>query len=337
MLKNYFSKNFASSFITVFLPLFAIASIILFISMASITSYIEVSLMQMLFIYTYSLPELLFYTIPLAFVVSLAVTINRLSHDYELIVLFSAGITPFFILKRFALIALSTTLFLLTLSLLIMPQAKQIYESFKNDKIANAKLNIKPSELGQKFGSFFVYVASEDEDETFKDVVVFNLDKQNEQIFISKSAKLLSTNGDTAFKLFDGSGYTYSQTQIDKIDYDIMTIFQSSIADKDEFVTIKNYWKDLFDDSEKLQDFKQSLYISLMPLLTLLAIASFTIIHPRYQKSRVFSTLVVTIVSYLVLLDTFSKHLSITAGLLAMAVIQVGIYFLFKKRVLKHF
>jgi lipopolysaccharide export system permease protein len=337
MLKNYFSKNFANSFLTVFLPLFAIASIILFISMASITSYIEVDMSQMLFIYLYSLPELLFYTLPLAFVVALAVTINRLSLDYELIVLFSAGVTPFAVLKRFFLIAFALVLFLLTVSIVLIPQSKQIYESFKEDKIANAKLNIKPSELGQKFGTFFVYVAKEDTKGVFEDVVVFNLENDGEQIFVSKSAQLDNSKGETEFKLFNGSGYTYSQNQIDKIDYDAMTIFQSSIADEVEFVGFIKYWSNLFEDAEKLQDFKQFLYISLMPLLTVLAVASFTIIHPRYQSNRIFSGLVITIVTYLVLIDTLAKHLPIWTGLIILGLTQAALYFVFKQRVLKHF
>jgi len=337
MLKGYFSKSFASSFITIFLPLFAIASLILFISMASITSYIEVNLSQMLFIYLYSLPELLFYTLPLAFVVSFATTLNRLSHEYELIVLFSAGITPIYVLKKFFIIALALTLLLLTLAFVIIPQSKQIYESFKNDKLANAKLNVKPSELGQSFGNFFVYIAKEDDEAVFEDVVVFSLSNEEEQLFISNHAIIESFEGDTAFKMIDGKGFRYSPSQIDEIYYDEMTIFQSSIASDKEFIAIDEYWNDLFQNSKKLEKFKQSLYIALMPILTLFAIASFTIIHPRYQKSQLFATLVVTIVSYLTLMNLLSKNATIGVGLGVFIILQLLTFLLFKKRVLRYF
>ena len=337
MVKSFFSKNFAASFITVFLPLFAIGSIILFISMASITSYIQVDFMQMIQIYGYSLPELLFYTLAVAFVVSVGVTLNKLSNDYELIVLFSAGITPFFVLRRLYMLAAITSAILLTLSLLLTPQTQQIYEAFKNDQVAHAKLNIKPSELGQSFGNFFVYVAGEDEEGIFEDVVVFQIDEESEQIFKSKEGEIFNKKGDTEFSMMQGTGHTYSDTSIERIDFEKMTLFQSSIAKESDFISITKYWDDRFEDSDKMEDFRYGVYISLMPLFTILAIAAFSIIHPRYQKSRLFPTLLLTIVSYLVIIDQLTKNVSIPTGLAVLLGLQIVSFYLFKKRVLRFF
>ena len=337
MLNSYLSRNYASSFVTVFLPLFAIASLILFISMASITAYIEVNLSQMLFIYGYSLPEVLFFTLPVAFVVSVGVTLNRLSNDYELIVLFSSGITPLFIMRKLSVIAVTMSLILLTLSLLVAPQTKQINDSFTTQQAASAKLNIKPSELGQSFGNFFVYVASEGKEGTFNDVVVFQVDGDDEQIFRSNSAKLTTGTADTNFKMIDGIGYTYSQSSIERVDFGNMVLYQSSLSDVDEFISIKDYWKDIGSNSSKMVDFKHAIYISLMPLFTLFAIAAFTIIHPRYQKSRLFATLFVTTVSYLVMMDFLANNANFMQAFFAFSLYLFLSVYLFKKRVMRYF
>ncbi len=337
MLKGYFSKSFTNSFLTIYIPLFAIASLILFISMASITSYIEVNLAEMLLIFSYSLPEILFYTLPVAFVIASAVTLNRLSHDYELIVLFSAGISPFFVIRRLLFIAVAMTLLLLAVSLLLIPQTKQMYSAFKNHKVANAKLNIKPSELGQKFGNFFVYVASEDKNGIFEDVVVFKKDKTQEQIFLADNGVVNDRGEDMSFRLINGEGYTYDEQSIQKIVYRDMVLHQASIAEDFEFQNISEYWLEGLSNRDKKEDFKRYIFISLMPLATLLLVSAFSIIHPRYQKSRLFLTSLLTIVGYLVLFDAVAKQGGIAAAAVAfIAVIALGLYF-FKRNVLRHY
>ncbi|MGM0533639.1 MAG: LptF/LptG family permease [Campylobacterota bacterium] len=337
MLKAYLSKSFSSSFITVFLPLFAIASLILLISTASLTSYIEVNLIQMGKIYLYSLPEILFYTMPLSFVIGLGVTLNRLSNDYELIILFASGANPFYIFRRFFLIAVMLSLFLLTLSIYIMPQAQQLFDAYKQDKSANAKLNIKPSELGQKFGNFFVYVADEDEKGLFKHVVVFQTDKDQDQLFISQKGDLQKQGIDTTFELIDGIGYTYDNNQINKINYKDLTLFQSSIVGRVNQESIYAYWQQIASDSDRREDLKMFILISLMPVVTFFAVAAFSVIHPRYQKNILFLSLSVIIVGYFILINFLSKYAE--PGLIAgVCVLLSGLgYALFHQRVLRHY
>ena len=69
-------------------------------------------------------------------------------------------------------VVLFTTIFLLLNSLVLIPKANQLFDTFKAKKEQEAKFNIKASEYGQGFGDWFIYV-NEEKDGLYKDVVLF--------------------------------------------------------------------------------------------------------------------------------------------------------------------
>ena len=93
-----------------------------------------------------------------------------------------------------------------------------------------SKRNINPSKLGQKFGDLFVYVKSKDND-TMQDIVIYNKDKEHaDQLFIAKEASFENQNSVVTLTLKNGSGYTFSQESLKKIDYESMKVFQNLIG-----------------------------------------------------------------------------------------------------------
>ena len=83
------------------------------IKIATLTSIITLNLSEMGKLYLFALPELLFYTLPIAFFVSAALTFFRLSNDNEMVVVFSMGISPRFLARILALPALTLSVLLL--------------------------------------------------------------------------------------------------------------------------------------------------------------------------------------------------------------------------------
>jgi len=61
-------------------------SIVFFIQIARITSYIEISFGELFKLYSFMLPRVLLFVVPIAFFVSLAMTLFRLSKENESIV-----------------------------------------------------------------------------------------------------------------------------------------------------------------------------------------------------------------------------------------------------------
>ena len=76
---KYLLFNFLGTFASLFSTLFLIMSIVFFIQIARITSYIEISFGELFKLYSFMLPRVLLFVVPIAFFVSLAMTLFRLS------------------------------------------------------------------------------------------------------------------------------------------------------------------------------------------------------------------------------------------------------------------
>jgi len=101
LLKKYLLINFSQTFFPIFLTLYSITSIIFLVKIASLTSIIQINFFELLELYLYSVPTILFYTLPISIFVSLSLTLSKLSSEYELIVITSFGLNPIKILKIF--------------------------------------------------------------------------------------------------------------------------------------------------------------------------------------------------------------------------------------------
>ena len=100
LLKKYLLIKYSETFFPIFLTLFTITSIIFLVKIASLTSVIQINFFELLELFSYSAPKILFYTLPISVFVSLVLTLSKLSSEYELIVITSFGLNPIKILKQ---------------------------------------------------------------------------------------------------------------------------------------------------------------------------------------------------------------------------------------------
>lgn len=254
----------------------------------------------MMQLFSYNLPAILFYILPISFLVAIAMTFLRLSHDNELMALFSLGSNAQNLLYRFFLIGTLFSLILLMLSVVLMPQTKQQFKAFTQQKAAQAEININPSKLGQKFGDLFVYVEKK-EGKRMKNIVIYKKDANlSNQLFIAKEATLENNNSLVTLTLKEGSGYTFSADSLKKIEYERMSVFKNLTLKAFTYNNVITYWQNFSHNPKKKSRIFFFLFASLIPLLGLMIIASFSIINPRYQRNYAYPVLgITTIVLYL--------------------------------------
>jgi lipopolysaccharide export system permease protein len=335
--KGYISSNFTKAFLTIFLPFYLIISLVYLVKIASLTSKIQINFLELLTLYSYSVPDIVFYTLPLSFVAALANLLIKLSQDNELIALYALGLEAKKVLRSLLLLGLLFSLLLASISFLAMPLSKQYYKSFRNSKKAEAKLNIVAGKLGQKFGDYYIYVKEKKED-MFHDLVIYNrTDKSNEQFFSSQTGELKHNENITSLVLNKGYGYTYSKEKLQQAEYKSLEVFDSVQKNTYTFQNIREYWAEAKTDKKREHRIYFFIFISLIPLLSVYLIASFTMINPRYQANHSFLVIfLTTLFLYLIgsSLEKWGSYLNLT--LVIIFVVLLG-QWLFAKRVSRYF
>ncbi len=337
MSKNIYHSNFSKAFLTIFLPFFLIISLVFLVRIAALSSQIQITFGELLQLYSYSIPEIFFYTLPLSFIASLANVLIKLSQDNELIALYALGLKSKKILRSLLILGLLFTLLLASISLLAMPLSKQFYKSFKEEKKNDAKLNIVAGKLGQKFGNYYIYV-KEKKDNVFHDIVIYNrTKKENEQFFSSQTGQLKRHQDITSLLLNEGYGYTYSEVKLQQAQYKTMEVFDSAQKTGFKFEDIRVYWSNLKNDLELMKKILFFTFVSFIPLLSVYLVAAFTMINPRYQKNHSFIVIfVITLFLYLVA-SSLQKWGTPLALIISIACIAALGQWLFAKRVARFF
>jgi len=223
-LQKYLRDSLSVLFLSVFTPLFAIASVVFLIKLATYTAVIQLTVWEMAKLYFFILPEILFYTFPISFFIAATLTLFKLSNDNEIVVLFALGIHPKLILRTFFTPALFLSIILIFDFFVLFPHAKVLSKNFISYKTSEAKFNLSASEFGHKFGEWLLYIGKSDPDETYSDVILFNK-KQKEEILIdAKKAEIINDSGILRLKLTKGEGYSYSDEKFTQIDFETMYI-----------------------------------------------------------------------------------------------------------------
>lgn len=335
--QRYISSNFVKSFLTIFLPFFLIISLVYLVKISALTAQIQITFLELLKLYNYSVPDIIFYTLPLSFIAALANILVKLSQDNELIALYALGLNANQLLRRLLLLSLLFSILLASISFLAMPLSKQLYKSFKEEKKAEAKLNIIPGELGQKFGDYYIYV-KEKEGDLFNDMVVYNrTDKNNEQFFAAQTGQLNNQPDVSSLLLNDGYGYTYSDVKLQQAQYKSLEVFDSVKKNPYKFEDILEHWGYAATDEKRMHRVLFFTFVSLIPLLALYLVASYTMINPRYQENRSFLVIFITsLLLYLIASALEKWGTPITLGLSIITVALAG-QWLFHKRVSRYF
>ena len=335
--RGYISSNFTKSFLTIFLPFFIIISLVFLVRISALTAKIQIDVGELILLYSYSIPEIIFYTLPLSFIAALANVLVNLSQANELIALYALGLKSKKILSSLLLLGLLFSLLLTSISLLAMPLSKQFYKAFKEEKRSEAKLNIVAGELGQKFGNYYMYV-KEKTDDTFHDIVIYNrTNKTDEQFFSSQTGQLNHNENVTSLLLHKGYGYTYAETKLQQAEYQTLEVFDNSPKKGFQFKSIISYWSDAQNNQKIMHRMLFFIFISLIPLLSVYLVASFTMINPRYQPNRSFIVIFITTLLFYTIASSLQKWGTPLLLIISVIIVEILGQWLFKKRVAKYF
>ena len=335
--RAYISSNFSKAFLTIFLPFFLIISLVYLVKISSLTAQIHITFGELVLLYFYSVPDIIFYTLPISFVAALANVLVKLSTDNELIALYALGLASKKILGGLRILGFLFSILLLTISFLGMPLSKQFYSAFKEDKKAEAKLNIVAGKLGQKFGEYYVYVKDKKEND-FHDIVIYNrTDKNDEQFFAAKKGNLHKQKNTTSFLLTDGYGYTYGKDKMQQAKYQTFEVYDKVKKNNFHFQGILDFWREAKKDKGKLHKLLFYIFVSLIPLISVYLVAAFTMINPRYQSQNTFVVIFGTVLLFYALASSLQKWGTFPLLFAAIAFTSLLGRWLFHKRVVRYF
>lgn len=324
-------------FLSMFMPLFAIASVIFMIKLATYTAIIQLSIWDMTKLYLFVLPEILFYTLPITFFIAATLSLFKLSTDNEMVVLFALGIHPKFIIKTLFKPALLLSILLSFNFLVLFPHSTTLSSNFVSYKKSEAKFNLSASEFGHSFGDWLLYIGEDNKDETYSDVILFNKKKKEEILISAKKAEIINDAGILRLKLIDGEGYSYSKEEFSQIDFDTMYINNTMTTDLSTYKTPLEYWQSDERKESKTQMMITDTLLSLFPLISLFLVVSIGVVHVRHQKGRIYLYLFFGVLIFYGMTLGLQKVLVYnTIPLVAIAWI-ITTYIIYKKTVVSRF
>ena len=335
-LGRYLSHHFFGAFLSFFIPLFGIASLIFFVKIVSITAYIHVTFLELFQLYFYVLPQILFFTLSITFFVAAVSATYRLSYDFELIALFALGVSPKKIVQFFFKNALFFSLILLIFGLLLIPQAKQLYKGFLTYKRHQMQLNIKPSEFGHKFGDWYLFMKDRQKNR-FIDVALYSQKFHNKENFIvASSATIQNDPKGIALTLYNGNAYSYDHDVLQTVQFEKMRLIDQASSKYFYYQGVVDYWKEALKNRQRAFDMTFFLFLALFPIAALYFIPYLGVINTRYEKRNIFLSSLFITVLYFAIAFGLAKPL----GFWALALLPVWLlagFWLYKTKVAKRY
>ena len=336
-LRKYIIDNLSTLFVSIFLPLFAIATVILFIKIATYTAIIQLSVAEMLELYLFYLPQIIFYTLPVTFFVATTLALFKLSNDNEIIVLFSLGIKPMFLLKILFKPALFLSSILLVTFFIVVPHTKNLTTNFMAFKKGEAKFNLAASEFGNRFGDWLLYIGANNNDGSYSKVFLFNKKQTEETLISAKRAEIFNENGILRLKLFNGQGYTYSKESFSQMNFQTMLINNNTHTDYEAAQTPIEYWKKYKTTRSRKANLITNFLLSLFPMLGLLLAAAIGIEHARHGKPKIYLYLFLSIVFYYGATIGLGKVIGFYTIPFVIISSLLGSYMLYRKKITRRF
>jgi len=336
-LKNYLLSNFSQIYFSIFLPLYVIASVIMLVKIAAFTSVIQLSLFEMVKLYLFMLPDLLFYTLPVTFFIAAVMTVAKLSFDYEMIVIFSLGVKPSNVLMFFTKLAFIQSLILIILFFIVSPHTKNLYKNFIKVKKTEAKFNIEASEYGHKFGDWLIFVGENNDEGKFSDLILFNQQAEEETLILAKNADIVTKTGVLKLQLEQGKGFNYTKESLSQMSYRKMYINDTTVADTDEYRDTLQYWLNPDKREKMTRKFTINTLVALFPLLSVFLIPTIGIINARHQKGYTYAYIFTAILLYYGLTFTMAKPVGLyTIAIISFATL-LSVTYLYYQKVVKRY
>ena len=204
ILRNYIIKDFLNSLAFAFLSL---TFIILLGNLIKITDMIVtkgISPITAFKIFLYYAPYFVKYTLPLAMLLAVLLTMGRLIADNEIIAIRTAGISLWKILSIFLIVGLIISLSLYILNNRISPKLQ--YKSrvlIKNIYTKNINALIEPGVFLDNFENFVLYVGDV-KGNKLKNVYIYQTGGGQNTVTYAKRGEFISEKGILKLKLEDG-------------------------------------------------------------------------------------------------------------------------------------
>lgn len=336
-LKQYLHSQLAITFFPIFLGLFFITSVIFLVKIAALTSIITLNFAELFTLFTYAIPQIVFFTMPISFFLSLVICLAKLAGEYELTVITSFGLNPVNILKIFAPLTLLLSAMLLVISVGLIPKTKFLTKQFLDKKKKEANFNIKPSQFGQKFGDWLIYIDGKD-DKVYDQVKLFKTEKKEDQFVVSKTAILDNENGSLSFRLIDGKAFVINEKEFNQIEFKSMYI-NDSIADSklEIFTDSLSFWENNIRNDVDIDDLTFYVLTSLFPLISLFLVITFGYFNPRYEKNRAVFYSLIAVVLYYVLIKLVGDKILLHALYVIPTIWIFGTYLLYSRTIQKEY
>lgn len=304
---RYMLNQFLSTNLSLFGVLFLIVSMVFFIQLARMTASIEISLFDFFKLYSFMIPRILIFTLPLSFFIALTLTLYRLSRENESIVYFTLGFSPTQMWRFFLRIAGLMSAFCLLVSLVFIPIALVLQNNFIDYKKTQVKFNIKSGEFGQKFLDWLIFIEKEN-DGLYQNIIMYRpLKKLDEkELFIIAKEGILERNEQSlSFRLRQGSVYDFEQNQTWYAGHFDDIVINTLISDDIESRTLLEYYKGISTSPKRAQEFVIYTLIALFPLASTLFALSFGIVTYRYDKGLVYLSVFLVVGLYFGALSIF--------------------------------
>ncbi|MCT7584859.1 LptF/LptG family permease [Aliarcobacter butzleri] len=336
-LQRYLYSQLAITFFPIFFGLFFITAVIFLVKISALTAIITVNFFELFRIFSYTIPDIIFYTMPISFFISMVITLSKLSSEYELTVITSFGLNPFKILKIFLPLTLLLTVLLLVVSVGLIPKTDFERKQFVNIKKNEANFNIKSGEFGQKFGDWLIFI-NDKKNNLYEDVKLLKVQKDNDQFVISKNAVLDNDKGVLSIRLAEGKAFLIEKEEFNQINYEAMYINDSiSAAKTTVFTTTYDYWKDNIKNKVDLDDLTFFILTSFFPLMSLFLVITFGYFNPRYEKNRAIMYSLISIVLYYVLIKSIGDKIFLHTLYIIPILWLSGTYLLYSKTIKKEY
>ncbi|TEY02393.1 LptF/LptG family permease [Campylobacter sp. US33a] len=314
---KYLFNQFLSTKLSLFFILFTIISMVFFIQIARITSSIEISFLDLLKLYSFMIPRILIFTLPIAFFIALALSLYRLSKENESIVIFTLGMTPNLIAKFFLKIAFLISTCMLAVALIFIPIAFELQDNFVDYKKTQVNFNYKSGEFGQKFLDWMIFIEKQEND-LYKNVVMYYPKKdelEKERLILATEARLERKDDAMSLKLLSGRAYIFDKNETLYLgefkDLSINTLIKTPNLNIKSFY---EYWLDLNHNDKRAKEFVIYTLISLFPFASTLFALSFGIVTYRYDKGYIYLGIFAVICLYFGALSIFYKPPILAVG-----------------------
>jgi lipopolysaccharide export system permease protein len=313
IIRRYLLSTLWQSFSPIFFTLFVISAVVMLLGIASLTSFIKLDFSELITLFLYKVPMVVFSILPISIFASLVSAMAKLSSGNELIVINSLGIKPTKIAKEFLLITILISILGLILSLGINEKTRFYYNQFKNKKKSETKFNIKASQYGQSFGNWLIYIDAIDKNDenNYQNMKLFQTTPTKDIFILSKEAKINVSNSGTKIILSDGKSIITTTDGMEQINFNNM-IMQEQIQNK-TFGSYSDYWSDIKTNKSKAFEFTRNILFSIFPLISIFFILSLGYYNPRYENNNSSKYSIGAIVIFYILVFQISKKLPIDA------------------------